>query len=458
MKNQILILSFVLYLVLSGSACKTFQASHPMERYEKMQKDLSPSIVHLPIRVSRTEMEKALNEQLATVLYEDMDMEDNGGDRLQMKIEKMADIHIDLQGQQMNYSVPLAIWLRKGLDLGNVEAEATLTMDFITRFDIQSDWKLTSKTTVESFQWIKSPKLKLGFVNIPVKLIASKILERSKATISKAIDEQLTKSFDLQVFVKQAWKTLQAPVLLHDAFKIWLKIEPELMSMTPLLTERDSVISTISIQGHSEIIIGEKPKTKLNSQLPAFEFVHEVSDRAYSVNISTQIPYKEAERIALEQLKGETFAQGNYKAKIEDLKIFGRDKQLIVEAKLSGSYDGSIYFEGTPYFDKAKNRIEVRDLDFELETKSFLMRSASWLFRKSIIKKIKEQLNFPLSENLENIKEIINQQIAHYTLTKGIFLKGKLESLDIQNTFLTKKGIVIFVNSKGQLNLWVEQL
>ena len=452
MKKQILILGFLLF-----NACKTLQPIHPMERYEEMQKDLTPSIVHLPIRVSRLEIEDAINAQLTGVLYEDMDMNDNGGDRLQMKIEKMAPIHINLQGQQISYKIPLAIWLRKGMDLGNVEAKAEITMDFITSFEIEADWKLVSQTKVESYQWLQSPKLKLGFLNIPIKAIASKILERSKSTIANKIDEQVTKNFDLQKIVKEAWKTLQKPVLLHEAFKIWMKIDPELMTMTPIKTERDSVISTISIKGHSEIIIGEEPKTKLNPQLPKFQFVIGVSDRKYSVNISTQIPYKEAERMALEQLKGETFRQGKYEATIEDLKLFGRNKQLIVEAKLSGSYEGSIYFEGTPYFDKAKNIIEIKDLDFELETKNFLMRSATWLFRKTIIKKIKEQLNFPLSENLENTKKIINQQLAHYTLAKGIFLKGKLESLDIQNTFLTKKGIVIFVNSKGKLDLWVEE-
>jgi hypothetical protein len=54
----------------------------------------------------------------------------------------------------------------------------------------------------------------------------------------------------------------------------------------------------------------------------------------------------------------------------------------------SGTNSGIAYFTGKPFYDANKKMIEVRDIDFDVKTKSLLLKSADWLFNKRIINEV----------------------------------------------------------------------
>ena len=117
-----------------------------------------------------------------------------------------------------------------------------------------------------------------------------------------------------------------------------------------------------------------------------------------------------------------------------------------------------MYLIGTPKFDAKKNAIYLDNVDYDLQTKDFLLRSASWLFDKTIIKKMKESCIFPLDDNVKAFKSMMNDQLRDYRLNPNVSIKGAVENIQVTDIQLLQDKIKIWVTSKGKLNLDVEGL
>lgn len=444
----------ILYLIVFGSLClqsckSTQQPAQPMEKYEEIEAVYST--LNIPLDISINTLERIINEQIGEVLYEDYKMSD---DNLIVKVQRTQNVDLKLEGQAFAYVVPVQLLVIKQTALGNISGDGELKLEFKSQFEIGEDWNLHTETSVVAHEWIQKPVLKMGIVKLPIRYIADKILDRTKNDLCKTIDEQLQKSIALRQMIDDAWTQLQDPILMSEAYKTWIKIRPKAISMTPLQSYNDTIRSTIHVDAFSEIVVGEKPKSEKIDTLPAFQMAMHANED-FIVNLTTAISYKEAERHAKDYILGQTFSQGNQSVTVEDIELYGQDDKLVVNAKLSGSYKGSIYMTGKPFFDKNTNTIEIQNLDFELNTRNFLYKSAAWLFRKGITKQFQKQLKFPLDENLQQVRQMVEQQLAHYPISADAYLEGTLEDFAIDRTYLTPDDIQVVIISKGKLNVRV---
>jgi hypothetical protein len=227
--------------------------------------------------------------------------------------------------------------------------------------------------------------------------------------------------------------------------------------MTRLRLDNDKITSTVVVQSKPRVMIGQKPEARTPADLPGFEYRGETNED-FEINIQSEITYEEAERIGKMNLVGETFSSGKRAVTIQDLNMYGKGNKLIVSTKMTGSYNGEIYMEGKPVYNPRKNTIDIEDLDFTLDTRNFLYKSASWLLKSTIKKKVQENLDFLLDANMNDLKDQMAKQLENYQITKGITLKGELDDLAIQNAFLAPEGIKVFLSISGKLNVDVTGL
>ncbi|MBK9337140.1 MAG: DUF4403 family protein [Lewinellaceae bacterium] len=143
---------------------------------------------------------------------------------------------------------------------------------------------------------------------------------------------------------------------------------------------------------------------------------------------------------------------------MQDIKLWGNNDRIVVNSKLAGSFNGSIYFIGKPVMNAAKNRIEVTDLDFHTETRNFLHKTAAWLFSGAIKKRMAESMIFPLDENITAIKSTLQETLQYYPIQPGVVLTGTVDSLTVEKTRVTPTGIRVDLYSKGKLNVAVKGL
>ncbi len=425
----------------------------PMEKYEHLNEEWKVSEINVPVSIDFGAMEKEINQELSGILYEE-----STGD-YGIKAEKTTDVTLALNGQELKYYVPLKIWVRKDLGVTEVQAEGEVAMEFKTNFEINQDWNIVTKTELLDHEWLTKPRLKMGFIDVPVENLMSIVLKKSKAAITRQIDEQIESRLDLRYYIDETWQTLAAPIEISKNPKLWLEVEPQSISMTPLTSNGQIVSSTIFITTNAGVSMGNQPENDVSNlmTLPPLEIAQKAS-KGFQLNMIADVPYGEAASLAKKHMVGETFQQGKYKVKIEDIDIYGSNEKLVVETDLSGSYNGKVYLEGIPFFNESKNQIEMREVDYELKTKNFLAKTMSWIFHKNFEKRIKKHLVFPLDKQFETIKKQTAKQLKDFKVNDNMRIQGILDDIKIERTYLTPKSIRVQFTSSGDLNLFIDGL
>lgn len=444
------------------AACGTTknQPQKPMESYvEPVEVPPSVSMVNIPIRLNAAEIERLLNSKLSGAIYEDNNLDDDG---LMLKATKTQNINIKLDGFTMSYRVPLKLWVfKKVIGSKGIEAEGELALNFKTAVNVQPEWWMWTKTELVGQEWIRNMAVKTGLGNIDVKYLADIIIGRSKAMLTETLDKQITQSFQIRPQVEEAWNVMQKPVSIASQYGTWwVKLTPQSVEMTPFTTSGDVLKANIGVQSIAEVVAssnGQMPVFRPNTTLPQFKMGYNDTDD-FAVNLTTDISFAEAEQMAKNLVVGQVFNPGGKTIKVENLQLFGQNDKMVVNTKFSGDYNGSLYLVGTPKFDAQKNRIYLDNVDYDLQTKDFLLRSATWLFDKTILKKMKESCVFPLDDNVLAFKAMMNDQLKNYRMNANVSIKGAVDDLKVTDIQLTKDKIRISVTSKGKLNLDVEGL
>lgn len=443
---------FLLLFVVT--ACKT---TKPPFRPEASYLDIvenKSSTINIPIQINLNQLEDLINRQLQGVLFEDSIKHDDG---LLINATKSDDIKIGLSGDSINYEVPLDIWIQKSTAIADVEAVGSLVIKFNSVFTVDSDWMLYTVTQISGHDWIQKPKASLGILSFPVESIANRILRSSYKTIEIAIDNQVSEQLNLKHLVLEAWEAIQHPVLISEEYRAWLQVRPQNLAMTPLEVRDSFIHATLVAETFANVSVGTFSQSFAPEPLPSFAF-REKADKDFYLNLNTIIPYTEAEKLAKEQLIGETFQQGKRKVTIEDIQLYAQNDKIIIDTRLSGSYDGDIYLTGVPVYDPNKKILELADFDYELKTENFLHKSLSFLFKKGFRKRLANAMEYPMEDYLNEIRDSVQSQLANYEIQPGIFIQGEVENIDVVSTSLNRRGIVVTVESKGALELIVARL
>lgn len=445
------------------SFCKSAQyadAPKPLEQYSAAVDAPFPSSLTVPVNISIADLVAGLNNRLnGKALYEDFDYKDNGGDGLMMNAWKSRDITINLSGQTVKYYVPLKIWVKKNLYVGEAEVEGELALAFKTSFSLNPDWSIKTNTIVEYHEWLASPYLKTGLGNLNIESLANVALNRSKKELASTIDRIVSQQLNLRPYVQEVWSAIQQPTLLSEEYRMWVKTTPVSISITPINTDWNNIKAKIIIECLNDVSFGEKPLFRENTELPPLRVLaDDAAPEEFQLRVAVDVPYPEAERMTKTMMVGQVMESGKKKVKVEDIQLWGNNDRLVVNAKLSGSFNGNIYFIAKPVFNPQKNQIEVQDLDFHVDTRNFLLKSASWLFSGPIKKRMKDNMTFPLTENVSAIRQEIQNTLNHYELQPGVTLSGKVDTLAVENTRLLPAGIQVTLFSKGSVTVDVKGL
>ncbi|MEO7174156.1 MAG: DUF4403 family protein [Saprospiraceae bacterium] len=431
------------------------QPSVPLAQYDPFSIKPVLSNVNIPVNIPVKDLERTINQQIDSIIYDDQSFTDNNNDGIKFRATKLKPITLKLLGQDIRYQVPIHLNIIKDVYLTELEAQGDINLIFKTTLQVLPNWKLNPITELVSHEWLKTPTLNVGF-DMPITYIADMAVKKSKKIIAAEIDAQLAKSIDLKALAQQAWNAIQAPILISPAYKTWVKITPTEISMSPLSSQQGMISTVINLNGMSDIQIGEKPAFRPNSTLPPFQLKSALSRDSFTIHLITDIPYYEAAALVRDTLKGQVFENGKKKVKIEEINVYGQGNNLIIKVTMSGSYKGDIYLSGKPVYSFATNEIILENLDYEVETRNFLARSASWLFHKTILTKFESFLKFPISENLKGIQSTVQQSLNNYEIMGGVSLQGRLQTLQVNEIYLTATSIRVLLQSTGKLNMLVK--
>lgn len=442
-----------------------------MEQYKYLDKEIQSekhlSTLNVPVEMPVSELELQLNNSIKGLIYEDNSYEDDQ-DNLKARVWKLDRIRIVAKDSTFLFEVPLKIWVSAGYKIsplgitmsGYKDTEFSIRLRLISKIGISPSWQVHSDTYVDSYDWITEPNVKVGNFKIPIKAMVSRLLNRNFEKISSAIDEQINGTIDLKKYAEVAWNLARQPVLLSKEYDTWLVVQPSSVTMTPLLVSGNILRATIGVQAFTQTVTSvEKPTVPKASGLPQLQILDKVPGN-FKIGLISLISYEEASRLASKNFSGKSysFVKGQYTVQVTGIEMYGQNERLVIKVNLTGSINGYIYLKGVPYYDPATQMLSLKDLDYDLDTKNSIIRTANWLLQGKFSKMMENALVFPVGEQISSTRKIIQQLIKNYKVTDGIQLKGELSEIAPDRVYLTPKHLYSVVFAQGNVSLKVHGL
>ena len=206
----------------------------------------------------------------------------------------------------------------------------------------------------------------------------------------------------------------------------------------------------------TETFLGNKPTSAVMATLPALK-IQDKLDEKFEVGMITEIPFPTLKKIAMDQTGGKTyeFKDGKYKITVVDIDIYGQGEEIIVATNLTGALNGKVYLKGKPFYDAPSTSIKIQNLDFELDTKNKLAKTANWLAHDKFLKMMEPYFSISVASQLEEGKKLIQENLAGNKMNKNINLNGKLNELTPQSILVTPLGIQAVIKAKGKMEIMV---
>lgn len=445
-------------------SCRTaIQTVAPEEKYEEVHFSPQESSFTIPLHFSIQEMQSLVNKYTEGVLYEDNNLED---DNFMVKVNKHSPITLSVSGNEVQFRVPLDLWLKGGVKGSTFgfswgdfeEVKGALALTFRSKVDLDPFWNIKTKTTFVKYEWINQPQFSISLLNIPFKILADRLIQSQQAMVAQIIDEQVRANVDTRKYIELAWDYMHDPVQLPTDPPTWLSIKPTALFVSPFTSDSKQLYLTIGMNAVTETSVGKKP-TSVKTNLPNYK-VQSTSNGAYNIQLAINVDYEQITDVASKYLVGQvySFSEGKKKITINEVELYGKEEQMVISVLLSGSINGKVYLKGIPVYDSLSRKIVFSKLDFDLDTKNKLHKSANWLAHDVMVKKMAPFFSYYIGDYLDNASAEVVKNLKHKQLHPNFIAEGTLEQLTPEEIVLTKDGLIAVVNAKGQIKLFVTGL
>ncbi|MEN2401941.1 DUF4403 family protein [Flavobacterium sp. MC2016-06] len=427
--------------------------------------DSSPSFINLPITVKLTDIENQTNTLLNGLIYEDNNIQD---DDIEMKIWKQAPIKIQNDpanpDKKIKTILPLkaTIKYRIGTKTLGVELYDVREFNLNGVITLSSDvtltnWKLTTKTEFKSLDWNESPTMSVFGKNMPITYLINPAISIFKSKIEKSIDDAIEQSMDFKPNVLAALEKVCTPFQMSDTFESWLRIVPVEVYSTNAKLKKDSFLLDMGMKCNMETIVGKQPDSKFNASKIILKPVAKIPNQI-AANIAAISSYVDASKIMTKNFAGQEFGSGSKKVTVKNVAIWHKNGKMVIALDVLGSINGTLYLNGFPQYNPQTKEIYFDKLDYVLDTKSKLMRTASWLGQGYILRKMEESCRYSIQPNLEEGKKSMAAYLKNYSPMPGVFINGKMEDIQFDKIQLTNQAIIAFIKINGTVNVSVDGL
>jgi hypothetical protein len=425
----------------------------------------TPSYINLPISVKLKDIENQTNSYLEGLIYEDNTIDD---DNIEMKIWKLAPITITNElakgSEKIKTILPLKAVIKyrigtrtMGVDLYNTQEFNLNGIVTLSSSVNLNNWRLKTKTELKSLEWNESPTMTVMGKNIPVTYLINPAVKIFRSKIERNIDDAIEKAMDFKPNVIAALEKICTPFKMNEDYESWLRIAPLEIYSTAAQLKNDSFLIQMGMKCNMETLIGQEPETKFDAAKISLKPVAKIPNQI-NANIVAVSTYADASKIIRKNFSGQDFTSGSKKVTVQNVTIWHKDGKMVIALDLVGSLNGIVYLAGFPKYNDQTKEIYFDQLDYVLDTKSKLLRTANWLAQGIVLKKIEENCRYSIKPNLEEGKKTMLNYLKNYSPMPGVFVNGKMDDIQFKKIELTNNAILAFIKINGEINVTVNGL
>ncbi|WP_066401650.1 DUF4403 family protein [Flavisolibacter tropicus] len=278
-----------------------------------------------------------------------------------------------------------------------------------------------------------------------------KELDASKKTMETSFG-----NIDIRPYMQQAWNKLSEVYAVPSIG--YFTLNPKALRMERIGAQNDMLSLTIGISA--------TPVVTLIKPQPVQSVVPNLSPAAnkdgFNINLEAALQYDSLSKVINGYMAGQRFEMSeglvNKHVIVKECKVYSdlQDK-LALEVDFEGSYKGTVYFTGKPAYNPETKKIELEEFGYDLKTKSFLLKTAKWLFDKRIMSEIQKYTSIDMKSYYDTASKTMNEWLNR-EWTKGIRGSGSIQDLSLTAVKALPEHLLIRSNCIGKLNILVSQM
>jgi hypothetical protein len=444
------------------TACKTIDAPKPVAHEKTLDYSPALSFVQLPVSIPLSSINDLINKKMGGLVYEDRSYTQPTVDDYQLIVMRKSSVTSVFDGKEIRITIPLNIWAKAQWKACSIcpglEKETTFDIDIYVRSkpELKNDYSFRLNLKSDGFDWKKKPVISLGIVDIPIERLLQKPLEIQLEKTIRDVEKEIASSFDLRSEISRLWNDCQEPNLIDADTETWLKIEPQQLFTTGLSEQSGSITMVLGASAYVGTVSGSRPLNSKLSALPGLQLVQKLPDD-FRVQVQSRISFEALTLQVKKALVGQEFAQGKKQIKIEDIALTPIANRLLIQVVFSGSAKGSIFLSGIPSYDASKGVLYFKELDLDIESRSLLLKSASWLLNTTLQNTLEKQLRYPVSDYLNSVKNELDQKIKSFGRNSAYQLTGTIDSFLLQGIYMRETDLQLVLNANGKIRLQIQK-
>jgi hypothetical protein len=271
----------------------------------------------------------------------------------------------------------------------------------------------------------------------------------------KASIETYTTSFDRFIYalnrnaLLQQWRSNGNRVFPVNKYG-YLNLNPSQLRIGNFNYSRDTLVFSVGFQGTPQFS-SDSIAIATRKYLPSFSASE--SPAGIATYLNAVYEYSFLSKLLNDSMRNKPFEVDGRTFIIKNVNLAGTDQnKLLIDVSFDGYKRGTLHLSGTPFLDTAKQVLTMPDINYSVDSRDMLINIAKGLFRKRIMKKLKNQSVLDIAELIKNNKAIIearlNQQLTDWLATRGNFQELKLVGL-----LSHKNAIQIQIFIKGNISV-----
>jgi len=443
------IVCYYLVLLLLASSCKTKKNLSTIESHAEIfvMPELK-STINLHYKIKKNATRDTFNTIIDQYLNSEIEISALGMD---VNINKYDKADIEISGRRVLSKLPIEIGLSKETFIKNIKARGILDLNFLTDLDIDTSWNLLTTTKLEHYEWLEEPKIDLGGFSISIEKLSNSIIDKSKAQLEEQIDLSINEQLSIKDKVQDMMKYLEKPIEVDTIMNSWIHLVPEQVYMSEIRNEEDWSRGNITIHTRTKITEHKPQNVMPGLKLPEFSWEEDLDDTSH-VNIVLDLSYDNINKYLQQNFIGKTFSNDGKNITIEDIHLVNSGDKLVVDAKVSGSFNGQLRISGKPIFDNDIEAFYTEDIDVQIKTKNIFHKAGAWIAKGKIKNKLQELMYFSISDNLNAVQEKVNDEVRKYSSAGLLDLKADIKKINVNKFVLSRDKIHAFVT----LNVYLE--
>jgi hypothetical protein len=399
-----------------------------------------PSSINLSVEASAADLAAIINQSLPKQLYKGQ-----GGLGMSVAVLRTGPAAVTAADNFVYLTLPVQ------LTFSNAVYESyplRAGLRFKAKVNVTQDWRLKTELYYTGLSDDLVDTFKLGPLSLKPKSMVESVTQPVQRLLAPIIDSKVNDSVHLRAKVAPLWQNAFSPTLVSKEYSAWLKLTPEKIVMSPLLTANNKIRLSIGVITGAEITVGPKPAAAPVRPLPPLQHLP-AFDKSFHIQLATDIFFADLVTALNPVLLDKTFGEAR-KITIKDFHLKGEDGRLVVVLTATGDFNGQLTVIAKPVYNPQNNSLTFEDVDFDTKNAGWLISAGSWLFSSTIRGTIKTKLDTAVVEQLEKARLKASLALSSLQVAEHAKLTGAVKSLSLGEAAVLNDRMSVNVVAQGE--------